>query len=56
MTIAALIALLQAQEDKSQHLVFSDVRFGDFDLIGSTGAYLSKDNFQKDRRLKKRED
>lgn len=59
MTVADLKRLLSAFDD-DQKLVFSDTRFGDFDLVGATGARLSEDNFEKDirpiLRLRKRVD
>lgn len=59
LTVGELRTLLARFEDK-QKIVFSDLHFGDFDLIGDTGARLSQDNFEEDRRpilrLRKRAD
>lgn len=49
MTVGELRSLLE-QWESNQKLVFSDVRYGDFNLIGAVGANLSMDNFQKDIR------
>ncbi len=51
MTVRQVIEMLEKFEDhQDQKLVFSDVKYGDFDLIGSVGSYLSEDNFQQDHR------
>lgn len=59
MTVGELRKLLEAFDD-NQKLVFSDVRFGDFDLVGAVGAALSEDNWENDirpiLRLEKRVD
>ena len=59
MTVGELRKLLEAFDD-NQKLVFSDVRFGDFDLTGPVGASLSEDNWENDirpiLRLEKRVD
>lgn len=49
MTVRGLAELLR-RFDQTQKLVFTDFRFGDFDLIEPVGSCLSEDNFVKDRR------
>lgn len=49
LTVAQLKELLKKFRP-GQRLVFSDVRFGDFDLVGDTGSSLSPDNFTRDIR------
>jgi hypothetical protein len=59
MTAKELIEILKTLPS-DQHLVFSDVRYGDFDVVGDTGARLSEDNYVQDfrpiLRLQKRKD
>lgn len=49
LTVGELAKLLSTL-DQTQKLVFTDVYYGDFDVIGAVGSCLSEDNFQKDRR------
>jgi hypothetical protein len=49
LTVKELIELLQ-KCDQKQKVVFSDVKYGDFDCVGSLGISLSEDNFVKDKR------
>ncbi len=49
MTVGELAKLL-ATLDQSQKLLFTNTRFGDFDLVGVIGSCLSEDNFRLDRR------
>ena len=59
LTVQELIDLLSTL-DPHQRVVMSDLRFGDFDVTGYTGARLSEDNFKSDirpiLRLQKRSD
>ena len=49
MTVGELRVLLEMY-DSNQKLIFSDMRYGDFNLVGDTGARLSEDNFNEDIR------
>lgn len=49
MTVRELQELLK-QYGPHQKIVFSDMFYGDFDLVGDTGARLSEDNFNEDIR------
>jgi len=50
LTVEELITLLQTLPDPKQKLVFTEMFYGDFDVVGLVGSCLSEDNFEKDRR------
>jgi hypothetical protein len=49
LTVEQLIEIL-SELPREQKIVFSDVKYGDFDVIDGDISHLSEDNFVNDRR------